>query len=694
MAGIGDPPANSDKDATRIVPSRPSGSMPPAAASGQTAAGHGGSLLRPGQLLAHTYEIEALIGRGGMGEVYRARHVDVRSLHAIKMILPSLANDPQIVGMFTEEARKLRMVRHDAVVAYDGMFRDEDHLPYLVMEFVDGVALGKVMGDHKLTPIEVRHLRDRLAQGLAAAHDKQIFHRDISPDNIILVDGKVEQAKIIDFGIAKAAGADERTVVGTGFAGKYSYVSPEQLGEFGGQVDARTDIYSLGLMLAAAAIGRPLDMGHTPASAVAARKTIPDLTALPAELRDEIAPLLEPDPANRPRSMRDLPGSFIGGDSMISAPPHTTAAPTKSAPTKSAPRRSVAPMAAVAAIVILALAGGGGYVLFKPAPHPESAAPTPSQPISPSPGPAATAANNPPSPPPTSDKPVVTEAMATANPLPASITPAAPQEVKPAAIDTVAAAPPPAKSLPTPADSNPAHVAVVTPPGSPTSSLDRDALLARVTAIAGTFSCAVLKPVLSDANDLRIAGFVSTAGDQARLAQALGQLRDGHGNAANVTVYNWPQCQAALDTLRQSGAIADGMKPPRLEFNKPVLDYREGDPFIIEATASGGFDSYLYIDLLDNTGRVYHLHASAMAMAAGKLLRVGTENPKAKNYMDIGPPFGPALVLAIAAPRPLFARPRPADEDGGVYLAALGEALRDTGGRAVASYRLIDTAPR
>jgi serine/threonine protein kinase len=692
MAEIGDPPANGDRDdETRMVPSRPSG-MPSAASPHP--AGHGGSLLQPGQLLAHTYEIEALIGRGGMGEVYRARHVDVRSLHAIKVILPSLANDPQIVGMFTEEARKLRMVRHDAVVAYDGMFRDEDDLRYLVMEFVDGVALGKIMRERKLTPIEVRHLRDRLAQGLAAAHDKLIYHRDISPDNIILVDDKVEQAKIIDFGIAKAADADERTVVGTGFAGKYSYVSPEQLGEYGGQVDARTDIYSLGLMLAAAAIGQPLDMGHTPASAVAARKKIPDLAALPAELRDEIAPLLEPDPADRPRSMRDLPGSFIAVDS-IASPPHAAPAPSKraatAAPAKSPPRRSMMPMVAAAAIVVIALVGGGGYVLLQPGGSPTPQAESTSVATSPpdAPKPIVTAA----APSQAVGKPVEPTTAGANNPPPTSTAPVAPPNIKPAAI--VAAAPPSANSNPSPAPASgeTSQVAVVAPP-SPAEPLDRNALLARVTAITGEFSCAALKPVLSDARDLRIAGFVSTAADQARLNQALGQLPDVHGGAADVTLYNWPQCQAALDTLRRSGAIGTGANAPHLQFNKPPLDYREGDPFIIEATASPGFDSYLYIDLLDNTGRAYHLQAAAMAMAAGKSLRIGSENAKAKNYMDIGPPFGPALVLAIAAPHPLFARPRPADEDSGVYLAALGDALRDSGGRAVAAYRLIDTAPR
>src|SRR5215467_1769912 len=104
----------------------------------QTAIGGGqSSTIAPGQLLGHTYRIEALLARGGMGEVYRARHAEMNTLHAIKIILPELANNPRIVDLFRREASVLRTVRNDAVVAYDGVFRDENGRLYLVMEFVE-----------------------------------------------------------------------------------------------------------------------------------------------------------------------------------------------------------------------------------------------------------------------------------------------------------------------------------------------------------------------------------------------------------------------------------------------------------------------------------------------------------------------------------------------------------------------------
>ena len=276
----------------------------PAQAALRRAAAAGG--LAPGQILGHTYEILALLARGGMGAVYRARHTDLGSLHAIKVILPDLAEDPRVISLFQEEANKLRRLRHDAIVAYEGLFKDENGARYLVMEYVDGPSLAQVLRDGPLDPARLRQLRDRCAEGLGAAHAKGIIHRDISPDNIILVEGRAELAKIIDFGIAKSTNPGDRTIIGRDFAGKYSFASPEQLDMNGHAVDARSDIYSLGLVLAAAALGRPLDMGNSLTSVVEKRRTMPDLTGVPAEFRTEIAPMLAPDPDDRPASFRDL----------------------------------------------------------------------------------------------------------------------------------------------------------------------------------------------------------------------------------------------------------------------------------------------------------------------------------------------------------------------------------------------------
>lgn len=294
------PPA----DETRLVgPAAPSASAAP---STPASPAEDGPSLAPGTVVLHTYRITRLIGRGGMGEIYQAEHCDQRTLHAIKIIRPDLAGDESIVSLFLREAGALRKIRHAAIVSYDGLFRDATGRLHLVMEYVDGPSLRDRLRQGPLAPHEIAQLRDRLAAGLAEAHDKGIYHRDLSPDNVILEHGLLERAKLIDFGIARFADPSMRTLVGSRFAGKLSWASPEQIGLFGAQVDGRSDIYSLGLVLAAAARGRPLEMGKTMMATVEARKTTPELDGVPPGLVTQITRMLAPDPRDRPQSMRSL----------------------------------------------------------------------------------------------------------------------------------------------------------------------------------------------------------------------------------------------------------------------------------------------------------------------------------------------------------------------------------------------------
>src|SRR5215470_16702988 len=330
------------------------------------------STIAPGQLLGHTYRIEAMLARGGMGEVYRARHAELNTEHAIKIILPELAGNQRIVDLFRREASVLRTIRHDAIVAYDGVFRDENARLYLVMEFVDGPSLSKVYKEGALRPAQVRELCDRLADGLAAAHEKGVIHRDLSPDNVILPGGDVNKAKIIDFGISKMADPEAKTIVGDDFAGKYSYVSPEQVGLYGGKVDPRSDIYSLGLVLAAAAVGTALDMGSSPISVVEARRAVPKLDRVPAELRPELTAMLQPDPADRPQAMRDLmqaPPSRSDRRAESGRRTERSTARTTDRESRPSPGGKLWMIASGAALVVVA-AVVGGYLMLQPTPQP------------------------------------------------------------------------------------------------------------------------------------------------------------------------------------------------------------------------------------------------------------------------------------------------------------------------------------
>jgi serine/threonine protein kinase len=260
--------------------------------------------LRQGVRLNDLYELGPLIAHGGMGEVYRGFNVVTNDPVAIKMILPELSSNPEAFAMFKREASTLHNLQHEAIVRYFVFSVDPDlQRAYLAMEFVDGPSLSKSVSNRPMTVEEVGILQRRLAGALHAAHQAGIIHRDISSENIILQNGDPRHAKIIDFGIARSLRATDGTIIGESFAGKYNYASPEQLGLAGGVVAARSDIYSLGLVLAEALRGRPLDMSGSQAETIEKRRRVPDLSDIPSSIRPLIAQMLQPLPADRPESM-------------------------------------------------------------------------------------------------------------------------------------------------------------------------------------------------------------------------------------------------------------------------------------------------------------------------------------------------------------------------------------------------------
>jgi serine/threonine-protein kinase len=255
-----------------------------------------------------------------MGWVYRARHNQLDSLRAIKVIRPDLSANANMEALFVREARALMQINHDAIVHCNDLL-SEDGRVYLVMELVEGPSLEEVLRDGPISTEEVRSLMRRIGAGLAAAHALGVVHRDISPGNIILPNGRAEEAKLIDFGVAAVAAVPGQTMVGD-FKGKLAYASPEQFGLYGGKVDARSDIYSFGLVLAEAASGAPIPMGQTFYEAVEIRKAEPRIPPnVPAALRNEILPMLRPDPKDRPQSAAELGAvSTPGLDTIAPAP--------------------------------------------------------------------------------------------------------------------------------------------------------------------------------------------------------------------------------------------------------------------------------------------------------------------------------------------------------------------------------------
>jgi serine/threonine protein kinase len=251
--------------------------------------------LEPGQILANTYTVLDMVGRGGLSEVYRVRHRELGSERAVKILKPEHAVDPLVNNMMADEACALLNLPHPGVVRCHELMRHGDGRLFIVMNFVRGPTLARQAAPMHVAAVVT--LARRLAATLAAIHASGYVHQDISPENVVLPNARLRAAVIIDFGVVLDlhSGAAHRRPVS--FAGKLSFASPEQI--IGAPVTPASDLYSLGLVVAAAARGAKLDMGRDRASALAARKELPALSSVPAPLVPLLENLLHPDPGMR-----------------------------------------------------------------------------------------------------------------------------------------------------------------------------------------------------------------------------------------------------------------------------------------------------------------------------------------------------------------------------------------------------------
>lgn len=265
-----------------------------------------GDIFQPGDLLNNTYRIQSLLGRGGTSEVYLARSEISGRVVALKALKSEYSmNEDYLVLMTREE--DIREVRHDAIVRYYDNQRTPEGVVYLVMDYVDGPGLDAKLKGGGMNASDLMIVGARVAEGLVAAHARNIVHRDLSPDNIILRNGEPNDAVIIDFGIAKDTNPGAETIVGNEFAGKYSYAAPEQLS---GNSDERSDIYALGALLLATFRGKKPDVGANPLEVVERKALPPDTQGVPEPLGSLIAKMCDPVPAKRFQSATDLLRAF------------------------------------------------------------------------------------------------------------------------------------------------------------------------------------------------------------------------------------------------------------------------------------------------------------------------------------------------------------------------------------------------
>ncbi len=323
-------------------------------------------ILRAGELLNNTYVIEKQIGAGGTGEVYLAKNIVSGRKFAIKILKQEFSQNEAFINLMRREADVLHNVIDDAVVRYNELLKSEMHggFVFLVMEFIEGQQLAEIMqATGAMDADALLLIAKRMGQGLAAAHAQNAFHRDISPDNIILPGGDPAKAKLIDFGIARDISENAQTVVGGGFAGKYQYASPEQLN---GDVDARSDLYSLGVTLLNAYRGKSSQIGSSLMEIVQAKAQRVDTRDVPGQLGELVSRLCEPRPEDRFQSADEMV-AWLGGApaSAPSAPAEPTMITPQKPKTTFQPLPDDEPSSGIGKFVLLlliaALGGAGWY---------------------------------------------------------------------------------------------------------------------------------------------------------------------------------------------------------------------------------------------------------------------------------------------------------------------------------------------
>jgi len=263
------------------------------------------------------YEILSPLGAGGMGEVYRARDTRLGRDVALKVVHPRLASDPERLSRFEKEARAAAQLDHPNILVVHDVGTHEGS-PFIVSELLQGESLREKLGA-PLPPKKAVDYAVQIAHGLAAAHEKGIVHRDIKPENVFVTkDGHV---KILDFGVAKllpsfeASGVDTETPTASATqpgtaVGTVAYMSPEQIR--GQPVDARTDLFSFGVVLYEMLSGKRPFQRETPAETMTAilREEPADLSetnrSAPAPLENLVRHCLEKEPDSRFQSARDV----------------------------------------------------------------------------------------------------------------------------------------------------------------------------------------------------------------------------------------------------------------------------------------------------------------------------------------------------------------------------------------------------
>ena len=366
------------------------------------ACGFAATRLAAGDVLDGKYEILGKLAEGGMGEVFRARHVHLDEIRVIKVTKPDPVGEGPEPRRFQDEARLATLVRHPNVAALYDFSRLPDGSFYMVWEFIDGVTLEEWLRRHgPMSAARAIRVAKQVLSGLSEIHAQGIVHRDLSPDNVMLREGANGrlQAKIIDLGVAKRVASESLARTGTGlFLGKLRYCSPEQAGSLtrGEALDGRSDLYSFGVVLYEMLSGRTPFEAPTPEAYLGMHLHTPapplDTSKLPRDVGPELAAVVRKAlQKNRDRRFRDAEEFRLALEAIE---PAATAAEEKAAPLPPSGRRAARVWTGGVTAVLLLAAGLVAYwIVHRPAPRAPAgdfplptAFPTPAAPLAPTEG--------------------------------------------------------------------------------------------------------------------------------------------------------------------------------------------------------------------------------------------------------------------------------------------------------------------
>jgi serine/threonine protein kinase len=342
---------------------------PETAASAQKAAAPDPLL---GKKMAH-YQIEAVLGQGGMGKVYKARNINLDKICAIKILPKEFASeDPTTVERFLREARSAAKVEHPNVLPVSFVGKVGDSY-FIEMQYVDGGTLYDVLKRQgRLDSREAARIVRDIAAGLSAAHERGIIHRDIKPGNVMLT--SKGHVFIMDFGLAKMTQASIALTKQGMILGTPLYMSPEQA--MSRPLDQRTDIYSLGVMFYHMVTGSPPYFSNSAVEVVGQhiRAPVPDPTQLAPETPPQVAAIIQrmmaKDPNERHQNcaelVRELEAFLAGGGAAVYVPEAATPRAERAAARRAAARKG-APWGIVVGVVagIIALGAVAAYILVR-----------------------------------------------------------------------------------------------------------------------------------------------------------------------------------------------------------------------------------------------------------------------------------------------------------------------------------------